>query len=128
MRRRLAIARIVFTAVAVSCGGTADSDGDLARELTRRFQVPRPSVFDAIGDAVDRLGGDSVGAFLLDKAEVTTDVDPRDLAVEDLADDECAARRAITDAFTPSGALWSGYLDTPAGAKACRIAYAPFNG
>lgn len=91
-------------------------------------QVGNTSVFDAIQDAADELGVDSIGAFLLDKANVVTDVEIEDLVAEDLTEKELAALSEVGEEFDSSDLLWIEYIKSPDGAKACFAAYTNVNG
>jgi hypothetical protein len=128
MRFRIILILSVLAIVAASCGGSSDSQTPSDVQLVWCAQVGNSATFDAIWDAADELGVNSVGAFLLDKADITTDVDPRELAAEDLTEEELAALSAIGDDFDSSDALWIEYIESPDGAKACLAAYTNVNG
>jgi hypothetical protein len=118
----------VLAIVAASCSTGSDTETASADQLAWCAQVTDSAVFDAIWDAADELGVDSVGAFLLDEAGVTTDVDPRELAAEDLTEEELAALAAVGDDFDNSDVLWLKYVNSPDGSKACIAAYQTVNG
>ena len=128
MRYRLIFVLSVLAIVAASCGGSSDSQASSDAQVVWCAEVDNTATFDAIWDAADQLRVDSVGAFLLDKADITTDVDPRELAPEDLTEEELAALSAIGDDFDSSDALWLEYISSPDGAKACLAAYTNVNG
>jgi len=81
--------------------------------------------YNAIWEEADRLGVDSMGNFMLDKAGVETDIDPKDLEAlsASLSREEIDALVEIGNQFDESDDLWLEYLDTPAGTQACRAAY-----
>lgn len=128
MRFRTVLTFTVLAIVAASCGGGSDSQTPTDSQLVWCTQIDNSTVFDAIWDAADELGVDSVGAFLLDKADITTDVDPRELAAEDLTEEELVTLSAVGDEFDSSEALWIEYIESPDGARACLAAYATVNG
>jgi len=118
----------VLALVAVSCSSdSADS------ELTEAEQAwcadPGDVIsFDAIWDAADDLGVDTIGHFMLNEAGITTDVHPDDLSAGDLSEEELTALIAIGDEFESGDDIWLGYLATDDGTKACQSAYASVNG
>ena len=128
MRLRLILLCSALAIVAASCSGSSESQTVSDAELVWCAQVDDGTVFDAIWDAADDLGVDSVGVFLLDKADITTDVDPRELVAEDLTEEELAALSAIGDEFDASDVLWIDYINSPDGSKACFAAYTNVNG
>jgi hypothetical protein len=128
MRSRLILIVIVLSIVAAACGGKSDSETPTDVQLVWCAQVGNGAIFDAIWDAADEIGVNSIGAFLLDEAGITTDVDPRELATEDLTEEELTALSAVGDDFDSSDALWIAYIDSPDGAKACLAAYRNVNG
>jgi hypothetical protein len=128
MRPRLIIIFSVLAIVAVSCGGSSDSQTPTDAQLAWCTQVENGAIFDAIWNTADELGVDSVGAFLLVEANITTDVDPRELTAEDLTEEELVALSAVGDDFDSSDALWIEYLESSDGARACLAAYTTVNG
>lgn len=128
MRSRSILTIGVLAIVAASCGGSSDSQAPADAQLVWCTQVDNGAVFDAIWDSADELGVDSVGAFLLDKADITTDFDPRDLAAGDLTEEELVALSAVGDEFDSSDDLWIEYINSPDGSKACFVAYRTVNG
>jgi hypothetical protein len=128
MRLRIILIFSVLAIVAASCSSGSDPQTASDAELEWCAQVDNSAVFDAIWDAADELDVDSVGAFLLDKAGISTDVDPRELTPEDLSDEELAALSTVGDDFDNSDVLWIEYINSPDGAKACLTAYATVNG
>ncbi|MEN8238883.1 MAG: hypothetical protein ABFR53_06725 [Actinomycetota bacterium] len=128
MRLRFILIFSVLAIVAAACSGSSDSQVPSDAELAWCAQVDDSSVFDAIWDAADELDVDSVGAFLLEKANITTDVDPKELVAEDLTEEELVALSAVGDDFDSSDALWIEYINSPDGAKACFAAYETVNG
>jgi len=128
MRYRLILIFSVLAIVAAACGGKSDTQTPSDAQVTWCAEVDNTATFDAIWDAADELGVDSIGAFLLDEADITTDVDPRELAPEDLTEEELAALSTVGDDFDSSDALWLEYISSPDGAKACIAAYQTVNG
>jgi hypothetical protein len=118
----------VLAIVAASCSTSSDTEAVSDAELQWCAQVDDSTVFDAIWDAADELGVDSVGTFLLKKADISTDVDPRELTPEDLTDEELAALSTVGDDFDNSDVLWIEYINSSDGSKACLAAYATVNG
>jgi len=118
----------VLAIIAAACSSNSGSQIVSDAELVWCSQVDVTTVFDAIWDAADELEVDSIGAFLLDKADITTDVDPRELSAEDLSDEELAALAAVGVEFDSSEVLWIEYINSPDGSNACFSAYAPVNG
>ena len=128
MRFRLVLIFSVLAIIAAACSGNSDADTLGDAELVWCSQVDNSAVFDAVWDAAEELGVDSIGAFLLDEAGITTDVDPRDLVAEDLTADELAALSGVGDDFDSSDVLWIEYINSPDGSKACFAAYTNVNG
>jgi hypothetical protein len=114
--------------VAASCSSSSDTQSLSDAELAWCVQVDNTAIFTAIWDAADELEVKSVGAFLLDKAGITTDVDPKVLSAEDLSDEELEALSAVGENFDSSDLLWIEYINTPDGSNACFAAYANVNG
>lgn len=128
MRLRLILIFSVLAIVAAACSSSSDTETLSDAELVWCSQVDDSTVFDSIWDAADELGVNSVGAFLLDRAGISTDVDPRELTPEDLTAEELAALSTVGDDFDNSDVLWIEYINTPDGSKACFAAYATVNG
>jgi ABC-type glycerol-3-phosphate transport system substrate-binding protein len=128
MKTRLILIVSALALVAAACSTSSDTQAVSDAELTWCAQVDNTAVFDAIWDAADELEVDSVGAFLLEKADITTDVDPRELTAEDLTEEELAALSTVGDDFDTSDVLWIEYINSPDGSKACLAAYATVNG
>lgn len=128
MRIRLTLIIGVLAIVVASCSGGTDTRTASGAELVWCTQVDRTAVFDAIWDAADVLEVDSIGAFLLDKADIDTNVDPRELSAEDLTEEELAALSEVGQQFDSNDALWIEYINTPDGSKACFAAYSAING
>jgi len=128
MKTRLILVVSALAPVAAACSSNSDTQTISDADLVWCTQVDNTAVFDAIWDAADELQVDSVGAFLLEKAGITTDVDPRDLTAEDLTEEELAALSTVGDDFDNSDVLWIEYINSPDGAKACLAAYTTVNG
>jgi hypothetical protein len=118
----------VLGIVAASCSANLSSEPKYADELGWCAQVDNSEVVDAIFDAAHTLDVDFIGGYLLDKAGITTDVDPTELSAEDLTEEELAALVAVGDSYEDPDALWIEYINSPDGAKACFLAYAEVNG
>ena len=114
--------------VAASCSSSSDAQTLSDAELVWCSQVDDTTVFSAIWDAADELEVQSVGAFLLDKAGITTDVDPKVLSAEDLSEEELEALSEVGSNFDSSDLLWIEYINTPDGSKACFAAHTTVNG
>ena len=85
------------------------------------------AAFDAIWEAADDLGVDTVGHLMLDKAGIATDVHPDDLSVDDLTEEEVTALLAVGEEFENGDDIWLEYLATDDGTKACQAAYETAN-
>ncbi len=126
--RILTVALITVVALAaVSC-----SSDSAATQLTDAEQAwcADPSdaaAFDAIWEAADDLGVDTVGHLMLDKAGIATDVHPDDLSVDDLTEEEVTALLAVGEEFENGDDIWLEYLATDDGTKACQAAYETAN-
>jgi hypothetical protein len=81
--------------------------------------------YDAIWDAADAIGVDSMGDFMLAEAGIVTDIDPKDLAAltDSLSREQIDALAEIGKQFDESDDLWLEYLATPDGVAACHAAY-----
>jgi hypothetical protein len=128
MRFRLVLIIGALAIVAASCSSTSDTQTLSDAELVWCVQVDDTAIFTAIWDAADELEVQSIGAFLLDKAGITTDVDPKVLSAEDLSEEELEALSAVGENFDSSDLLWIEYINTPDGSNACFAAYANVNG
>jgi hypothetical protein len=129
MRSRFTVIIISALAmIAASCSSTSDAQTLSDAELVWCAQVDDTAVFTAIWDAADELEVQSVGAFLLDMAGVTTDVDPKVLSAADLSEEELEALSAVGEDFDSSDVLWIEYINTPDGSNACFAAYTNVNG
>ena len=128
MRFRLVLIIGALAIVAASCSSTSDAQTLSDAELVWCVQVDDTAIFTAIWDAADELEVQSIGAFLLDKAGITTDVDPKVLSAEDLSEQELEALSAVGENFDSSDLLWIEYINTPDGSNACFAAYANVNG
>lgn len=128
MRFRLVLIIGALAIVAASCSSTSDAQTLSDAELVWCVQVDDTAIFTAIWDAADELEVQSIGAFLLDKAGITTDVDPKVLSAEDLSEEELEALSAVGENFDSSDLLWIEYINTPDGSNACFAAYANVNG
>ena len=121
---------LLVTALAlalVSCGGSDPTELTEA-ESTWCADPANDVVFNAIWDAADELDVDSIGNFMLDRADITNDVDPKDLQADDLTESELEALTAVGEEFESSDAMWLEYLETDDGANACAAAYETVNG
>jgi hypothetical protein len=112
----------VIALVVVSCGGSAVSNLTNA-ERVWCVDLTNDATFTAVWDAADAMEIDSIGDYMLELAGISTDVDPRALAVDDLTDEEFAALEAVGEEFDASEVMWVRYLATDDGAKACAAAY-----
>ena len=128
MRTCLILALGLLAVIAASCAGTSRSETASDVELVWCSEIDNTTVFNAIWDAADDLQVDSVGAFLLGKAGIATDVDPRELTPEDLTEDEFVALSVVGDQFDNSDVLWIEYIHSRDGSKACFAAYTTVNG
>jgi ABC-type glycerol-3-phosphate transport system substrate-binding protein len=128
MRFRLVLIIGALAIVAASCSSSSDTQTLSDAELDWCVQVDDTAIFTAIWDAADELEVQSIGAFLLDKAGITTDVDPKVLSAEDLSEEELEALSAVGENFDSSDLLWIEYINTPDGSNACFAAYANVNG
>ena len=128
MRFRLVLIIGALAIVAASCSSTSDTQTLSDAELVWCVQVDDTAIFTAIWDAADELEVQSIGAFLLDKAGITTDVDPKVLSAEDLSEEELEALSAVGENFDSSDLLWIEYINTADGSNACFAAYANVNG
>jgi ABC-type glycerol-3-phosphate transport system substrate-binding protein len=128
MRFRLVLIIGALAIVVASCSSSSDAQTLSDAELVWCAQVDDTAIFTAIWDAADELEVKSVGAFLLDKAGITTDVDPKVLSAEDLSEEELEALSAVGENFDSSDLLWIEYINTPDGSKACFAAYTTVNG
>jgi ABC-type glycerol-3-phosphate transport system substrate-binding protein len=128
MRSRLILIISALAIVAASCSSGSDAQTLSDAELVWCSQVDDTTVFTAIWDAADELEVQSVGAFLLDKAGITTDVDPKVLSAEDLSAEELEALSSVGENFDSSDLLWIEYINTPDGSKACFAGYTNVNG
>ncbi len=118
----------VLTLVAVSCSSDSAESELTEAELAWCADPGDFTSYDAIWDAADELGVDTIGHFMLDKASITTDVDPNDLSAADLTDEEMEALLAVGDDFDNSDDIWLEYLATDDGTKACQSAYESASG
>lgn len=117
----------VLALVLVSCGGS-DSTELTDTELAWCGNVDDAATFNAIWDASTELEVDSIGNFMLDKAGIDTDVDPRELGVDDLTEAELEPLTAVGEEFDASEDMWLEYLGTEDGATACAAGYETVNG
>lgn len=117
----------VLVLVLVSCGGS-DSTELSEAESTWCADPANDATFNAIWDAADELDVDSIGNFMLERADITTDVDPKNLQADDLTESELEALTAVGEEFETSDAMWLEYLETDNGAAACAAAYEAANG
>ncbi len=129
MRTIIVTLVLALAVIAASCSSGATSDDTPALTEAELAWCGDPGDFDAydaIWEEADQLGVDSMGKFMLDKAGIETDIDPKDLAAlsESLSRDEIDALVEIGNEFDESDDLWLEYLGTPAGTAACRAAYA----
>lgn len=127
MRILTVVLLTVLALVAVSCSSdSADSELTEA-ELAWCADPGDFTSYDAIWDAANDLDLDTVGHFMLDKAGITTDVDPDDLSAADLTDEETEALLAVGEDFDNSDDIWLEYLATEDGTAACQSAYESAN-
>ena len=118
----------VLALIAVSCSSDS-ADAELTEAEQAWCADPGDvTSFDAIWDAADDLGVDTVGHFMLDEAGITTDVHPDDLSADDLTEEDLTALIEIGDEFENGDDIWLQYLATDDGTNACRSAYESANG
>jgi len=81
--------------------------------------------YDTIWETADEIGVISMGDFMLTKAGIETDIDPKDLAAltASLSREQLDALVEVGKQFDESDDLWLEYLATGDGAAACRTAY-----
>jgi ABC-type proline/glycine betaine transport system substrate-binding protein len=131
--RLLAVTLVaMLTLVVVSCSsGETASDGTALTgdELGWCGDPNDFDAYDAIWEAADESGVASMGDFMLEKAGIETDIDPKDLAAltASLSREQIDALVAVGDEFDESDDLWLEYLATEDGTAACRAAYAASN-
>lgn len=128
MRTLTVVLVTVLALVAVSCSSDSSESQLTEAEQAWCADPGDTASFDAIWDAADDLGVDTVGHFMLDKAGISTDVHPDDLTAGDLNEEEVTALIAIGDEFESGDEIWLEYLATDAGTQACRSAYETANG
>ncbi|MEA3511881.1 MAG: hypothetical protein U9R51_10645 [Actinomycetota bacterium] len=128
MRILTVVVLAVLAPVVISC--SSDSVGSELTEVELAWCADPGNFasYDAIWDAADELGVDTIGHFMLDEAGIATDVDPDDLSAADLTEEEMGALLAVGDDFDSSDDIWLEYLATEDGTKACQTAYASSGG
>lgn len=118
----------VLALVSVSCSNDSAESDLTEAELAWCADPGDFSSYDAIWDAANDLGVDTVGHFMLDEAGIETDVHPDDLSAEDLSGEEITALIEVGDEFESGDEIWLEYLATDDGTKACQAAYESASG
>jgi len=117
---------LLLGASGCSSGSSGDSGSLSDAEIAWCGDPNDFAAYDAIWEAADEIGVDSMGDFMLAEAGIVTDIDPKDLAAlsDSLSREQVDALAEVGKRFDESDELWIEYLGTPDGIAACRAAYA----
>jgi hypothetical protein len=116
---------LLLGASACSSGSAGEADSLSDAEIAWCGDPNDFAAYDAIWEAADAIGVDSMGDFMLAEAGIETDIDPKDLAAlsDSLSREQINALADVGKRFDESDDLWLEYLATPDGIAACSAAY-----